>query len=450
MGFTGQDPVLTPNFDRFSKDALVFNQSCATRPICSPNRSILLTGLYAQTHGHYMNGLEAPLNPNIPMIGSMLKEAGYITSYVGKLHTGGEPEQRGIIPPLHRRGWDHWVHAVGHLPFEQPYFIGDATKRAVHDGWAPDYETDQTIAFIREHRDQPFAAMLSWGPPHVGWGKGFEDRWQPGKREGGKIPFGLGCAAPAKYEAPYRPYDKIPRRANVRPVPAGKGQLDPTDQDLPGYFGACTALDSSFGRLVESLRELNLYDNTLIVFTSDHGEMEGSHGRVQKGIYFEEAIGVPLLMRLGDQLPARRVDSLCSTVDLAPTIFGLLGVPQHKQFEGQDFSAFARGRASQTTDATFLSFDAAGPTATPEMKAARRAWQTIRTERYSYTLLDSSQARNLPNKDRRVLYDLVADPYQMQPIFGDKHQSLMDDLHGRLVAHLAQRGDDFIKTKFVW
>ncbi len=320
-----------------------------------------------------------------------------------------------------------------------------------HDGWAPDFDADQTIAFMRENKDKPFAAVLSWGPPHDGWGKGFEQAWQPGHRENGQIKRGIGAVAPTPHEAHYLPYEKLPRRPNVRPVPAEKGQTDPTDFMQPGYYGACTALDAAFGRVIEALRQLDLYDNTLIVFTADHGEMLGSQGRVQKGIYYEESIGVPLLMRLGRQLPVRRVDNLASTIDLVPTMLGLVGAPLNAKVDGLDFSAFARGRSDRTTGALHLSFDAGGPNARPDNgQGQRRAWRTIRTERYSYSLLDSTNARSQPHKDRRVLYDLATDPYQMQPLFGGRHQPVIDELHGRLVAHLDTIGDNFMSTKFVW
>ena len=453
MGYAGEDPVLTPHFDQFAADALVFNQSCATRPICSPNRASLVTALYPQHHGHYMNGLKAPLNPALPTVGTWLKDAGYRTSYVGKLHTGGRAEEQGVIPESFRRPWDNWMLGVGHKPFHQPYYMGRSSTPTYHDGWAPDFETEQTIEFIRGNRQQPFAAFLSWGPPHTGSGKGFEDRFDPGKHtDDGKPAYGSGFAAPANYETPYRPYEKLPRRPNVRPIPVGGGlPPDPTGPALPGYFGACTAEDHSFGVLLEALRKLDLYDNTLIVFTSDHGEMLGGHGRMHKGVFYEESIGVPLLMRLGRQLPARRVNNLISTIDLVPTMLGLTGAPLPAKVDGTDYSAFCRGHAAKTTDALNLSFDAGGPQARPDQPTGkRRAWRTVRTERYSYSALDGGFSRSMPKKSRRVLFDLAEDPYQMQPITGGKHQALMDDLHGRLAAHLTATGDDFMNTKFVW
>jgi arylsulfatase A-like enzyme len=451
MGFAQQDPVLTPHFDRFAEDALVFNQACATRPICSPNRSCLLTGLYAQKHGHYMNGLEAPLDPQWPNFGGILKQAGYRTSYTGKLHIGGQAEsRRGELPKAFRACWDDWTLAVGHNVFEQTHYIGRNTKPTIERRWAPDFETQQTIAFMQENRAHRFAAVLSWGPPHTSGGLGFENRWQPGKGADGKHKYGHGYAAPAQFEAPYLPGSKLPTRPNVRPVrvPGGEEHFDDAS---PGYYGACTALDASFGKLIEALKELNLYDDTLIVFTSDHGEMLGSHGRGQKGIYFEESIGVPLLMRLGDTTPARRVDELIATIDLAPTMLGLLGVETNVKFDGSDHSEYARGRKSATADAVFLSFDAGGPRATESMpQGMRRTWHTMRTRRYSYTLLDSVKHPHLPHQDRRVLYDLSTDPCQLQPIFGGRHRPIMDDLHARLLAHLDSVGDDFARTKFVW
>ncbi len=451
MGYADEDPVKTPFFDRFAKESLVFNQSCATRPICSPSRACLLTGLYAQHHGLYNNGVKPPLDPTIPMFGSMFKAAGYRTSFVGKLHTAGENEERGIVPELHRKGWDHWAHAPGHRIFAQPHFLGNDTKPTIYPGWAPDFQTEQTIGFMRENRDRPFAAVLSWGPPHPSNGKGVEDRWLPGHhRKDGKPAYGLGYIAPPDCEGIYQPFAKLPRRPNVKPV-RNDGVEDPSDYTQPGYFGACTALDTRFGRLLDALRELELYDDTLVVFTSDHGEMLGSQGRMQKGVFYEESVGVPLLMRLGSQLPFRRVDNLCSTIDLAPTMMGLLDVKPSAILDGKDCSAFVRGHSETTQPEVFLSYDSGGPAATPDQAPGqRRVWHTIRTERYSYTLADRRMGASADLQNQRVLYDLSVDPYQLKPIFGGKHQPVIDELHGRLVAHLDRVGDKFMTTKFVW
>lgn len=156
-------------------------------------------------------------------------------------------------------------------------------------------------------------------------------------------------------------------------------------------------------------------------------------------------------MRLGGELPVRRVNDVISTIDLAPTLLGLLSAPLAAKVDGGDYSGFCRGRTNRTTDAVNLSFDAGGPGAHREQPVgSRRAWRAIRTERYTYALLDAAFSREMPKKSRRVLYDLKDDPYEMNPITGGKYQSIMDDLHGRLVAHLTAVGDNFLSTKYVW
>ena len=134
MGYAGEDRVSTPHFDRFAADSLVFNQSCATRPMCAPSRACLLTGLYPQHHQYYANGLDHAMNPALPTMGNFFKDAGYRTSYVGKLHIGGAPEEFGQLPDTFRNQWDHWALAVGHRVLKRtrplPSYAKTATNRS--------------------------------------------------------------------------------------------------------------------------------------------------------------------------------------------------------------------------------------------------------------------------------------------------------------------------------
>jgi len=451
IGYRGEDVVQTPHVDRFVQEAVVFDNACACRPVCSPNRACLFTGLYPQRHGLYMNNA-AQLAPEVQSLGQVLKASGYKTAYIGKWHMGGELEGHGIPPGPRRHGWDHWIMSHQHQPLNQPYFIQDATTSRRITGWAPDFETDQAIEFIESHRDRPFALVLSWGPPHTGGGKGFEDRWQPGKRTNGEIKYGYGYAAPEEFEKPYRPFEPLPRRANVRPVDVKGKPTDPSGHTLPGYWGACTSLDACFGRLIHKLKREGLFEDTVVVFTADHGEMLGSHGKMTKGVYYEESIGVPLMISYPRQVVVKRVNDLANSIDVMPTVLNLMGIKIPKQADGKDLSDFIRGQAKHTQDEIFLSFDASGPQAqATDPSGSRRAWRAIRTDRYLYALLDSNYAGKNPHQDRHVLYDLNQDPYQMSPLFwSTKYDKVIKDLHNRLIQHLNEIGDDFMQTKHVW
>jgi arylsulfatase A-like enzyme len=145
----------------------------------------------------------------------------------------------------------------------------------------------------------------------------------PGKRlENGELRRGYGYAAPRRFEEMYEPPQKLPRRPNVK-----LSDGCPTDELLPGYFGACTAIDEAFGSVVQALNELGVSEDTIVVFTSDHGEMLGSQGRITKGVWYEEAIGVPLLIRWSKRIQPQKTKAMFNSIDLMLTLLGLLGIP---------------------------------------------------------------------------------------------------------------------------
>jgi arylsulfatase A-like enzyme len=438
QGHVGMDPVSTPNLDAFAARALSFRNAITTQPICAPNRACLFTGLYPPNHKVYTNE-ENLLNPELASLGKVLKADGYKTGYFGKFHLGGTDEMKEGVPPgPARHGWDDWLMNVGHQPFHQGMFLQDETDKTYMTKWEPTYLGDKAVEFLNQQKGSadPFALVISFGPPHTGGGPGFEDRFLPGKPgPDGKPHFGYGYAAPKEYEAAYRPAEKLPRRPNVAPC---RGMSSTEAQ--PGYFGAITSIDESFGRMIAQLEANGQIDNTLIVFTSDHGEMMGSQGRMTKGIFFEEAIRVPLMISWGDRIKPREEASLVSTIDIMPSLLGLMNVPLPANLDGKDLSSFIAGKSSTTRDAAFLSYG--------EQNIPQNGWRAIRTDKYCYALTAGAflHSPGVRQKDGRVLYDLDEDPYEMHPIFlGDGQDEVINQLHQRLTDHLDSLHDPFLK-----
>lgn len=232
------------------------------------------------------------------------------------------------------------------------------------------------------------------------------------------------------------------RRPNVKPVGEYK---DPSWQTLPGYFGAITSIDENFGRLLQTLKETGEYDNTIIVFTSDHGEMLGSHGRMTKGIWYEESIGVPLLIAYPSKVKPAVYDNVVNSIDVMPTVLGLAGLETPGTVDGFSFAQLLQtGSQKDIPGEAYLSFDQG------QMTERDRSWRAIRTERYLFCLAKvESYANTEPLKEGMVLYDLQKDPYQMNPLFrGMGYDRVIDDLFSKLKEHLDKTNDPFINLQW--
>tara|TARA_R110002050_G_scaffold95107_3_gene198011 strand:+ start:27112 stop:28641 length:1530 start_codon:yes stop_codon:yes gene_type:complete len=440
LGFMNEDPVLTPNLDRFSKEAAVFTHAVATVPVCAPDRAVLLTGNYPLRNGVLANDMR--LDENSQSLGVVCKKAGYRTGYVGKWHIDGV---RGFTPPGKRRqGFDFWYKSIYHHPFNQPYYIQDNPEQIKVQGWAPTYATDTAIDFMKEKSDKPFALVVSYAPPHNGGGKGMENTHTPGMLdEEGKQKYGYGYKAPQEFEAPYRTdeFNSEPRRPNVMPV-KGKFESAPA---IPGYFGAITALDHEFGRLVDYLKDNGLLENTIIIFTSDHGEMMGSQGRMTKGVWYEESIGVPCLIG-GAGIQPQRIVSPFNAVDVMPTLIGLMGIDK-PEMDGTDFSPLLTGGDMEVPEFSFLSFYKGGA---PE---SYRQWRAVYSERFTYVTVDDWagwENSNIPQNGVATLYDRKADPFQQEPIFrGEGADAIMDKMHAALKLLLEEQNDPFLENCWV-
>ncbi|CAM1373538.1 sulfatase-like hydrolase/transferase [Tenacibaculum xiamenense] len=455
MGFIKDgDPVKTPKLNKYKKeDAVFFSNGVVNRPICGPNRANILTGQYNITNGVYGNKVR--LSKESTTLGDIAKTNGYRTAYIGKWHLDGAGGAEGYVPKSRRHGFDKWILTRGHSPFKQKVYIDDSQKPTTAPEWETTWLTKKLIGFIKNnkknHNNKPFCAVLSIGPPHTGGGPGFEDRYQPGKRtKDGKIKYGYGYAAPKKWEDLYPKPKELYRRPNATDIIAkNTGEKDEVWPVLPGYYGTISSIDHEFFRLTKYLKDNNLFDNTIIVFTADHGEMLGSHGRMTKGVWYEESVGVPMLISYPDKVASRTEESPMSSVDIVPTILGLADIDIPDFMDGFDYSKSLKGEQDTLPEYAFCSFDQGG------VGNADRSWRSIYSDKYTYVLANSSWKNfrdldHIRREDKMVLYDKVKDPYEMNPIYrGMGYDDVIDDLHKKLVDHLNKMKDPFIKLQWI-
>jgi arylsulfatase A-like enzyme len=449
VGFMGADRVLTPHLDALAARSARFSNAISTVPVCGPNRACLFSGKYPMRTGLLAN--DCYLLPEHQTFGEISKAAGYQTAYIGKWHLGDDSKtvprpNRGYVAPQYRHGFDFWYKSEDHKPFRQPWFVGDAHAPSFPGGdWEPDHLEKVASTFVTgRDRNRPFAMTLSFAPPHTGGGPGFEDRFDPGKITATKTAEqlkGYGYAAPEKYEKLYvagGSFYQRPVRENVTPMPGFE-----ESKCVQGYFGAITAIDDALGRFFQTLEKEGELDNTIIVITSDHGELLGSHGRTTKGFWYQESAGIPMIVHYPAVVKPAQYGCVFNSIDVLPTILGLAGLPNPGTLDGTSFAPLLRGGPQKTPEAAFGSYYR-GLAAGFETDTGWNQFRAVYTERYTYVLAHGNYASRAA-KAKEILYDLQQDPYETKPILrGGGQDERMDHFKEMLVAHLNEINDPFM------
>ena len=395
-GYAGDPNAVTPNLDRFAGQSVNAINAVSCCPVCSPWRASLMTGQYPLTHGIFVN--DQPLRWGFVSFADALNGAGYDTAYIGKwhLHAGG---RSAFIPPEHRLGFRFWeVLECTHDYNSSAYYSGDSAEKKVWQGYDAEAQTREACRYIREERvvGKPFALFLSWGPPHN--------------------PYET---APERF----RSERSVALRPNVPPQAEAQAR-----RDLPGYYEHIAALDDCFGMLLEQIEESGIGGETIVVFTSDHGDMLGSHGLWRKQHPYDESVCVPFLIR-GPGLAPRRMTMPLNAPDIMPTLLSLSNIETPRGVQGEDLSKGLKGKESDRSAllALYMPFHEL-------RKPQGREYRGLRTERYTYI-------RDLHGP--WLLFDNREDPYQMNNLVSDQQQvvrRLEDELSDKLNA----LGDEFL------
>lgn len=405
FGYAGDQNVKTPNLDRFARESLNFTRAVSSVPVCCPTRASFLTGQRALTHGVFMN--DVPLSPDAVTIGKEFGRAGYDTGFIGKWHVDGHGRS-AFIPRERRHGFDYWRALECTHNYNKSLFYGDTPQVQTWEGYDTFAQTDDAVRYVqaRGGSEKPFFLVLSWGPPH--------EPYQ---------------TAPERYRQMYSP-GSLKLRENV-PASAEKQARE----DLAGYYAHCTALDDSFGKLWQAVKAAGIEENTVLLFTSDHGDMLRSHGFQKKQQPYEESARVPLLVHYPRQYGRRgeRTDAAIVTEDLMPTLLRLAGLPVPKTVQGRDFSGCLTCQGDPADGVQLISCQA--PFGQWPRSRGGREYRAIRTDRYTY-------ARDLNGP--WLLYDNREDPYQQQNLVADpKAGRQVSKLDARLTALLKKNGDEF-------
>ena len=428
-GYADDPDPYTPNVDGLADESADFRNAVSGSPVCAPYRSCLFTGKYASSTGMVINELRTMPDPDA--IGHVLSEHGYRTAYIGKWHLYGtensDDDEHEFVPPgPHRLGFDdEWkAYNMNHDYYDGYYYEDEPDRREV-EGYLPHTMTDHAIEFLEQASDddRPFALFVSYGPPHDPWtwdncpepfAHLFRDERfpDPPNFDDGHARYWHPEWDEEWYETEWKP-DRFRRR-----------QV---------YAAQTASLDWEIGRLLNAVDDQGVRDETAFVFTSDHGEMFGSHGRIAKNVFYEEAVRVPFLLRLPDVVdPGVRTAPL-STPDIAPTLLGLLGLPVPDSMEGTDLSHVARGIDGPVPEAAFMQ----GMGHTYQWEDGNE-WRAARDERYTY-------ARWIDGAE--LLFDNVEDPYQLENLVDDPdHRDAYERLSAFVDERMAELNDPFERT----
>ncbi|OQA39556.1 MAG: Arylsulfatase [Chloroflexi bacterium ADurb.Bin325] len=410
-GYAGDPNVLTPHIDRLASESLNLRNTISTCPVCTPYRGSLLTGQYPLTHGLFVN--DVPLDPDAVTMGKLFARAGYDTAYIGKWHVDGHG-RTAYIPPERRQGFQFWralecTHHYNHSAYYTADPDGsDSDMPRFWEGYDAIAQTREAQRYIRTHdRNKPFLLVLSWGPPHN--------------------PYGT---APGAFRELYAA-ERIQLRPNV-PLPLSMF----VPHALAGYYAHCTVLDACVGDLLATLDEQGLAEDTIFVFTADHGDAVGCQGHGNKQAPWEESILVPALLRYPARFgrQPRVLDAVIGTPDILPTLLGLTGLPIPRSIEGLDFSGYLDGGPDPSDGAALIA--CYHPIADWWHGLGGREYRGLRTARYTYV-------RSLDGP--WLLFDNQADPYQLDNLVDrPEHAGLLCELDAWLQRRLDDQGDAFL------
>ncbi len=404
-GFAGDPDVRTQNLDALARQSVRFQQAICPSPCCTPSRMCILTGKDVEHCAAWAN--HWTIFPEHLTWPQHFADHGYTTCLVGKMHFGGRDQIQGFT----HRPYGDLRHGLGHQPeplsmFPGYHHVESAGVTEIPESLLQDVVvTRETLAFLREHRDQnpdePWFVCAGYSRPHS------------------------PLTAPGRYIRCYR--DRLPQVEEPQPDRlepyarrlydqiAGALNAQQRQRGLEAYYACVDFVDDCIGELLEGLEKSGLLDNTIVIYTSDHGEMAGVHGLWQKGVYYEPSVGVPLLMRGPGIAPGHRdVNRVISLIDLYPTTCALCGLPVPEGLDGVDFSGVLRDPASADAPRAYaISQMFAQGTLVQSMlvptDAPYRAWRAIRTEHWKYIEVQGGEP---------LLFDLQNDPGESRNLAG--------------------------------
>jgi len=431
----------TPTLDRLANEGARLDRVFCTNSICVPSRASILTGLYSHKNG--VRGLSDSLDPSDQNVAKLIKSAGYKTAVIGKWHLKTDPA-----------GFDHWEILRRQGKYFNPtlHMAAGATQ---YEGQVTDIITDRAIRWLDEQpKDQPFMLMCQFKTPHEPWGyayrydKLYEDVTFP---EPASLWEDQSHRSLATRD---RGYTMETLAARFARKGHSKVAQDYTGMDaeqrrrvthqklIRDYMRCIQGIDDNVARLLKRLDELGLWENTVVIYTSDQGYFLGEHGYMDKRWMFEESLQMPFLIRYpGVIKPGTTNDDFVINTDFAPTLLDIAGLPTPRNMQGRSFlPCLTDATPDDWRDAMYYRYFS--------HSAARPAHVGIRTARYKLMWFYGNAVAGAPKEDSWELYDLSVDPKEVNNIYREQSsQETIDRLEARMWQLAEELGDQRPEVK---
>lgn len=426
IGCYGQELDITPNLDKLAEEGVVFDEAYTAQPVCGPCRAMFQTGKYPTQIGCYKNDIALPLK--VKTLADYLYEAGYDAGYVGKWHLASETLENGevidytvtAIPPERRGGYKGFWRASDILEFTSHgydgYVFDENMNKCEFKGYRVDCITDFALEYIEQQKgDKPFFMTISHIEPHHQ-----NDRNRYEGPEGSKETF-------KDFKLP-------------GDLAALKGNAE---NEYPDYLGCCKSLDDNLGRIIAKLKEKGLYENTIIVYSSDHGSHFKTRNKDKnlngaddyKRSCHSGCLHVPLVIAGPGYRGGKRVKELVSTASLPKTFLAMAGVNVGEKMVGENLYYVAFGDISNRKNQIFAQI------------SESRVGRCIRTDKYLYSVFapdkNGYEYADSTIYEEDFLYDLEKDPYELNNLVKDTgYKEVRAELAERLKYEMKLAGEE--------
>ena len=426
LGCYGGSEIETPNIDRLASDGVMLTNFYANTPVSTPSRGCLQTGLYPNEHGAFKNDLQ--IRQDVSTFASELRDAGYFTGYAGKWHLDGNPKRPGWDIRGKEMGWTDRssMYSFGHYKEivkdseGKPLFTKAISGDPEH--YPTDWFTDRAIEMMENSSGKPFCVMLSIPDPHGPYlVRSPYDKMYP--EESIRLPKTL---------------TEMPKDDNFL-YWESRGKKDPKTgvleydtilsnirKDKSLYLGSIKCIDDNVGRILDYLETRGIYDNTIVVFTADHGDMMGEHARMAKAVPFESAARIPMIIRYPKKIDAAVCTNVASCIDFYPTVLSLAGVSSKAVVSGHDMSTFiCRDGNGEWEDVAYL-----------RSYSQNYPWLCAVTGRYKLIFGEKEEP------GEALLLDRKKDPDESRNFYHNKkYQKVAEELTEKLVRYCKEHKD---------
>jgi len=462
----GNEKIDMPNLNALAGQSTVFMRAYPSSPICSPSRSTMLTGTYPHQNGVITNNI--PIRPTTRCLPEYLPEGKWRTAHMGKWHLGDEiyaqhgfTVWKGTEDTYHhwysdehdeyadRSAYHHWLKERGVKPQEhanvagQPWLVDRFFRGQIHSlpeaHCRPKYLGETASQFIRDHAKEPFILYVNFLEPHHPYHSARDRQYDPSE-----------VVLPPNYGVPFT--DQHNRAA----VAAGRrGQQEQSEEQLretiARYWGMNSLVDTYCGQILDTLEETGADERTIVVFTTDHGDMMGEFGLGGKSVMYEASARIPLLVRLPGQTRQRKIDSPVSHIDLVPTLLDFVGSEWAEKLPGKSLMPALRGEQEETGRDVFVQWNLPPRSRQAGVRPIATGMSEI-SEDEGLAAARAQQIRTIVSPDRwkfnysssgdHELFHLKEDPHERVNLYGHaQHAAKVRELAGRILAWQEKTGD---------